>query len=125
MGLLWRLLSLIFHSSAKFNVFAFNLAAKSKLDPKDLVTVAQNHTYGEWLFFGYLASNMNGRLFKDLLTNMADQIRNSDQNYKGREKSKGISRSSSKSSSREWSDDDRRPSKDSKALIDISPPSYK
>lgn len=54
----------------------------------------ERHTCGEWLFFSYLADNMNGRLFKDLVTNMAEQIR--DGPFKRSISPKSLSRSSSK-----------------------------
>ncbi|KAL0276067.1 UNVERIFIED_CONTAM: hypothetical protein PYX00_003729 [Menopon gallinae] len=69
--LLWRLISFFCHFSTTFNVLNYSFATHLKLNKTDLITVIRNLSFSEWMFLRYLASNMDGRMFRDLLRNLA------------------------------------------------------
>ncbi|XP_069687407.1 innexin inx7-like [Periplaneta americana] len=75
MGLLWRLLTVVFHSrSGVLNAFVFKMTCPQSIDPWDLVTVTDECDYSDWLFLHYLAKNMDGNVFRDFFTGIAKDI---------------------------------------------------
>lgn len=75
-ALLWRAVQFALHSRETFNRMVLREASPgARLDPVDLAVVAQQTTYSDWLFMYYLAGNMDGSVFRDLLHSFATGLR--------------------------------------------------
>ena len=72
--LIWRIVSFFMKNSVSFNDYVFKFTAFSRLNKLHLTTVLHNVSYGEWLFLKYLAGNMNGKMFNDLLAQLSDSF---------------------------------------------------
>lgn len=79
MALLWRITTMILHArSTRFNGFVFSMACPGRLNPWDMLTVTQHSSFSDWLFLYYLAKNMEPYLFRDMLIDLANELRQSD-----------------------------------------------
>ncbi|XP_050436009.1 innexin inx7-like [Adelges cooleyi] len=75
-ALVWRFIQYALHSRESFNRLVLRESSPgARLDPVDLATVARHTTYSDWLFMYYLAGNMDGVVFRDLLHNYAIGLR--------------------------------------------------
>lgn len=64
--------------STRFNGFVFSMACPGRLNPWDMLTVTQHSSFSDWLFLYYLAKNMEPYLFRDMLIELANELRQSD-----------------------------------------------
>lgn len=62
----------------RFNRFVFSTTCRGRLNCKQLTTVVQNISFSDWIFLYYLAKNMHGVVFCDLLADLSTEFR---QNY--------------------------------------------
>lgn len=77
LAVLWRLLNFILYSRSKnFNLMTFGVINYMKVDKKDLLKLMKHTNYANWLFLQYLAANMEGDMFENLLHNMSDKTMN-------------------------------------------------
>lgn len=44
-----------------------------KMDKRDLLRLMKHTNYANWVFLQYLAANMDGDMFQDLIHNMTDE----------------------------------------------------
>lgn len=70
--LLWRILCFFLKNSIGFNEYVFKFTALNKINKLNLKTVIQNVSFGEWMFLSYLAGSIRGRVFNDLVAQLAD-----------------------------------------------------
>lgn len=54
------------------------MACPGRLNPWDMLTVTQHSSFSDWLFLYYLAKNMEPYLFRDMLIELANELRQSD-----------------------------------------------
>lgn len=54
------------------------MACPGRLNPWDMLTVTQHSSFSDWLFLYYLAKNMEPYLFRDMLIDLANELRQSD-----------------------------------------------
>lgn len=64
--------------STRFNGFVFSMACPGRLNPWDMLTVTQHSSFSDWLFLYYLAKNMEPYLFRDMLIDLANELRQSE-----------------------------------------------
>lgn len=70
--LLWRILSAVLYSrSERFNHYLLKETTGMKLNPVDVAIITRQASYADWLLLYYLASNMDGPIFTELLHNLA------------------------------------------------------
>lgn len=78
-AIVWRMLTLVLHSrSTKFNGFVFSMACPGRLNPWDMLTVTQHSSFSDWIFLYYLAKNMEPYLFRNMLIELANELREAD-----------------------------------------------
>ncbi|XP_066593965.1 innexin inx7 [Prorops nasuta] len=76
LGLLWRILTMVVHSrSTKFNRWVFGMACPGKYNPWNVLRVTHEYYYSDWLFLYYIAKNLDGYVFKELLLRLAEDLR--------------------------------------------------
>lgn len=74
-GLMWRILTLVFHSrSYYFNKTLFAMHCPGELNPWQVLYVTKECHFADWLFLYYLSKNMDGLIFKRLFVGMAERI---------------------------------------------------
>lgn len=79
LAIVWRLATLVLHSrSTKFNGFVFAMACPGRLNPWDMLTVTQHSSFSDWIFLYYLAKNMEPYLFRNMLIELANELRESE-----------------------------------------------
>lgn len=61
-----------------FNRFIFSTTCRGRLNCKQLSTVIQHISFSDWMFLYFLATNMHGIVFCDLLADLSAEFR---QNY--------------------------------------------
>lgn len=54
------------------------MACPGRLNPWDMLTVTQHSSFSDWLFLYYLAKNMEPYLFRDMLIELANELRQGD-----------------------------------------------
>lgn len=54
------------------------MACPGRLNPWDMLTVTQHSSFSDWLFLYYLAKNMEPYLFRDMLIDLANELRQND-----------------------------------------------
>lgn len=64
------------HRSTGFNGFVFSMACPGRLNPWDMLTVTQHSSFSDWIFLYYLAKNMEPYLFREMLIELANELRN-------------------------------------------------
>ncbi|KOC65364.1 Innexin inx7 [Habropoda laboriosa] len=75
LGLLWRVLTMVLHSrSVQFNKLVFSLACPGRNNPWNVLAVTHECHYGDWLFLYYIAKNLENRVFKELLLQVAEDL---------------------------------------------------
>lgn len=101
LAVIWRLISWCVYRHprfTKFNALFFWQPKISrpgdeswKLDPQNVIRVVNGCQFGDWLFLYYLAKNMNGFVFQQLFTRLAEELAkkevadNEDEDSKGAE----------------------------------------
>lgn len=79
-AIVWRMLTLVLHSrSTRFNGFVFAMACPGRLNPWDMLTVTQHSSFSDWIFLYYLAKNMEPYLFRNMLIELANELRESEE----------------------------------------------
>lgn len=74
-AVLWRVLTVILH--ARFHLFnrvVFGFANPQVLDLWSVITVTKEHHFCDWLFLYYLAKNLDGFVFRELLLSAAVEM---------------------------------------------------
>lgn len=56
----------------------FSMVCPGRLNPRDMLIITQYTSYSDWLFLYYLAKNMEPFVFQNLLTDLSNELRNSD-----------------------------------------------
>ncbi|XP_025416605.1 innexin inx7-like [Sipha flava] len=75
-ALLWRAVQYAMHSRESFNRLLLREASPgARIDAVDLAVIARQTTFSDWLFMYYLAGNMDGAVFRDLLHSYATGLR--------------------------------------------------
>lgn len=54
------------------------MACPGRLNPWDMLTVTQHSSFSDWIFLYYLAKNMEPYLFREMLIDLANEMRQSD-----------------------------------------------
>lgn len=79
-AIVWRMLTMVMHSrSTRFNGFVFAMACPGRLNPWDMLTVTQHSSFSDWVFLYYLAKNMEPYLFRNMLIELANELRESEE----------------------------------------------
>lgn len=55
------------------------MACPGRLNPWDMLTVTQHSSFSDWIFLYYLAKNMEPYLFRDMLIDLANELRQPDE----------------------------------------------
>ncbi|KAJ8672806.1 hypothetical protein QAD02_004066 [Eretmocerus hayati] len=75
LGLVWRVLTMLFHSKGNFFSRAvFKIACPGKYEPLEILNVTKESHYGDWLFLYYIAKNVENYVFKELLHGLAADL---------------------------------------------------
>lgn len=61
--------------SATFNGYIFAMACPGRLNPWDMLTVTRHSSFSDWIFLYYLAKNMEPYLFREMLIDLANELR--------------------------------------------------
>lgn len=79
-AILWRMATLVLHSrSTRFNGFVFAMACPGRLNPWDMLTVTRHSSFSDWIFLYYLAKNMEPYLFRSMLIELANELRDAEE----------------------------------------------
>lgn len=54
------------------------MACPGRLNPWDMLTVTQHSSFSDWIFLYYLAKNMEPYLFRNMLIELANELRESE-----------------------------------------------
>lgn len=54
------------------------MACPGRLNPWDMLTVTQHSSFSDWIFLYYLAKNMEPYLFREMLIDLANEMRQTD-----------------------------------------------
>lgn len=72
LALLWRLVCfMLYRRSERFNHYLLKETTGTKLNPVDVAIITRQSCFADWLLLYYLGSNMDPRLFTELLHNLA------------------------------------------------------
>lgn len=77
LAVIWRIASFfLYRRSPRFNMMMFQRAVKNdaKFDPYNVIEVVNGCQFADWLFLYYLAKNMQGVVFKELFTRLAEEL---------------------------------------------------
>ncbi len=75
LALVWRAVAFVLHSrSEKFNHYLLKETTGTKQNPVDVAIVTRQSCFSDWLLLYYLGSNMDPRLFTELLRNLAADL---------------------------------------------------
>lgn len=75
-AVIWRIFSMIMHSrSVAFNGIVFSWVCPGRLNPWDMLEVTNHFHFSDWLFLYYLAKNIDAFLFRELLIQIAMELR--------------------------------------------------
>ncbi|XP_066245314.1 innexin inx7 [Euwallacea similis] len=75
LGLIWRLLTVLLHAKSKaFNKMVFAYTCPGKINPWDVLTVSRYCSYTDWLFLKYLAKNLDGLVFREIIIGLAEEL---------------------------------------------------
>ncbi|XKL67395.1 hypothetical protein PGB90_002886 [Kerria lacca] len=75
MALLWRAIAYVMHSrSQRFNHYLLKETTGTKLSSVDVEIITKQSCFSDWLLLYYLGSNMDPRLFTELLHNLAADL---------------------------------------------------
>lgn len=75
LGLIWRLVTVLLHAKSKaFNKMVFANTCPGKINPWDVLTVSRYCNYTDWLFLKYLAKNMDGLVFREIIIGLAEEL---------------------------------------------------
>lgn len=55
------------------------MACPGRLNPWDMLTVTRHSSFSDWIFLYYLAKNMEPYLFRDMLIELANELRESEE----------------------------------------------
>lgn len=61
--------------SARFNGFVFSLVCPGHMNPWDMMEVTRHSFFSDWIFLYYLAKNMEPYLFKNMLVDLAKELK--------------------------------------------------
>ncbi|XP_050553199.1 innexin inx7-like [Spodoptera frugiperda] len=74
-AVIWRIASFfLYRRSPKFNMMMFQRATDAKFDPMNVIHIVNGCQFADWLFLYYLAKNMQGAVFKELFTRLANEL---------------------------------------------------
>ena len=54
------------------------MACPGRLNPWDMLVVTRHSSFSDWIFLYYLAKNMEPYLFRNMLVDLATELRDSD-----------------------------------------------
>ncbi|KAM3957025.1 innexin inx7-like [Aphomia sociella] len=75
LAIIWRVISFfLYRRSLKFNDVMFRQVSSGKFNPYNVIRVVNGCEFGDWLFLYYLAKNMQGIVFQELFTTLAEEI---------------------------------------------------
>ncbi|KAL1131841.1 hypothetical protein AAG570_011452 [Ranatra chinensis] len=75
LGLLWRLVTFFGHRVPSFNKFVWGQINPGPSVSRYTVKVlSRKFTFSDWLFFYYVGKNIDGKLFRILMSKLADEI---------------------------------------------------
>lgn len=55
------------------------MACPGRLNPWDMLTVTRHSSFSDWIFLYYLAKNMEPYLFRDMLIELANELRETEE----------------------------------------------
>lgn len=80
LALVWRFVTIILYKrSATFNANIFSYASPGRLNRNDVEIVTRKCSYSNWLFLYCLASNLDPYVFRQVLSHLAEQFAEYDQ----------------------------------------------
>lgn len=66
---------MLLHAKSKaFNKMVFANTCPGKINPWDVLTVSRYCNYTDWLFLKYLAKNMDGLVFREIIIGLAEEL---------------------------------------------------
>ncbi|XP_050296267.1 innexin inx7-like isoform X2 [Anthonomus grandis grandis] len=75
LGLIWRFVTILLHARSKlFNKIVFAYSCPGKISPWDVLTVSKYCSYTDWLFLKYLAKNLDGLVFREIIISLAEEL---------------------------------------------------
>ncbi|XP_055380047.1 innexin inx7 [Condylostylus longicornis] len=82
LSIVWRIFTLFMHKNPAFNQFVFSYASPGRLNQDDIEIVTKRINFSNWMFLYYLACNLSGHIFRDVLNHLANEFHteNSDGN---------------------------------------------
>jgi len=75
LSLVWRFFTLVMHKNPAFNGFVFSYASPGRLNQVDVEIVTKRINFSNWMFLYYLACNLSGHIFRDVLSQLANEFR--------------------------------------------------
>jgi len=79
LAIVWRIITVIMHSrSTRFNGLVFSMVCPGRLNPWDMIEVTRHSSFSDWIFLYYLAKNMEPYLFRNMLVDLARELKGAD-----------------------------------------------